>query len=315
MDATFIYHVQPGPYWGWKVAVDLFLGGAGVGALLFAVAMHALFKGKYRRICQTAAFLAPLLITSGLIVLLAKLGQPLRLFYTFNHVVLSSPLWWGGILQTLLIASSVVYAFMWRNARKIHPMTGSVGMIAGLLALGVGIYHGLLLAMMNSHPLWNTGPTVVASILGFATTGTACVVLIHFLRMKLAGRTAESTHFKKFLVDMELLWKLMTGGLFLQMGTFFLWWLSLKFGTLADVNALAAANAAQGQLFWVVAIGIGMVVPLAISFFMFANKSLSGDLRVGIFCFTSLLILVGGLYFRLAMVIAGQAGVLHPILS
>lgn len=26
MNPEIIYHVQPGPYWDWKVAVDLFLG-------------------------------------------------------------------------------------------------------------------------------------------------------------------------------------------------------------------------------------------------------------------------------------------------
>ena len=62
MDPEIIYHVQPGPYWDWKVAVDLFLGGAGVGAFLFSVALSELWGRRYRRIPQTAAMLAPVLV-------------------------------------------------------------------------------------------------------------------------------------------------------------------------------------------------------------------------------------------------------------
>ena len=35
MNTEIIFHIQTGPYWDWRVALDLFLGGAGVGALLF----------------------------------------------------------------------------------------------------------------------------------------------------------------------------------------------------------------------------------------------------------------------------------------
>ena len=41
MNTEIIYEVQSGPIWDWKVAMDLFLGGAGVGAFLFAVFLDA----------------------------------------------------------------------------------------------------------------------------------------------------------------------------------------------------------------------------------------------------------------------------------
>ncbi len=50
MNPEIIYEVQPGLIWDWKVALDLFLGGAGVGALLFAVFLDERCDGKYGRI-------------------------------------------------------------------------------------------------------------------------------------------------------------------------------------------------------------------------------------------------------------------------
>ena len=112
MDAEVIYNIQPGPYWDWKVAVDLFLGGAGVGALLFAVALDVVFKGRHRAVCQTAAWIAPVLITLGLLFLLLKLGRPFNLFSTYQNLAPTSPLWWGGIFQPLLVIGAIFYALM-----------------------------------------------------------------------------------------------------------------------------------------------------------------------------------------------------------
>ncbi|MEE9271190.1 MAG: NrfD/PsrC family molybdoenzyme membrane anchor subunit, partial [Candidatus Krumholzibacteria bacterium] len=72
METEIIYHIQPGPFWDWKVALDLFLGGAGVGALILGVLLDERFNGKYRRICHTAAWLAPLLILAGLALVMLK---------------------------------------------------------------------------------------------------------------------------------------------------------------------------------------------------------------------------------------------------
>ena len=44
------------------------------------------------------------------------------------------------------------------------------------VALIVGAYHGWLLTIARARPLWNTGPAMVAAIVGFVTTGMAAVL-------------------------------------------------------------------------------------------------------------------------------------------
>jgi len=99
------------------------------------------------------------------------------------------------------------------------------------LAVIVGTYHGLLLAINVSRPLWNTGPTVVAAMLGFVTTGIAAVLLVHLIRMKLAGRLDDTEHFAKFIDDMKVVRNILVSAIVLQLFTFFMWWLSLQFGS------------------------------------------------------------------------------------
>jgi len=126
----------------------------------------------------------------------------------------------------------------------------------------VGAYHGLLLAMLTARPMWNTGPTVIAALLGFATTGIAVVMLAHLIRMKLTGRLEDKEYLSTFLGDMRVVRNTLAATIILQIGTCFLWWLSLRFGALQDQQALACANDAYGPMFWLLGIGGGLVIPL-----------------------------------------------------
>jgi len=309
MESILSYEVQSGAAWGWKVVLDLFLGGAGVGAFLLAVGIHAGFRGRYRRICQTAAWIAPVLIVAGLVALLLKMGRPELMVLVFTQFAPTAPLWWGGILQTVLVIGTIWYALRWRSTDAADDdTTRRVGLLLMPIAVIVGAYHGLLLAVVTSRPLWNTGPTVVAAMLGFATTGIAAVLLTHLLRMKRAGRLADTEHLGEFLDDMRPVRTVLVAALVAQLGTFFLWWLSLAYGSLRDIQALAAANASYGTVFWWGGIGLGLVLPLLLGAYCVARKAGAGrQMEVNMILLTSTLILVGGFLFRLAVVLAGQS--------
>jgi protein NrfD len=309
MNTEIIYNTQQGFYWDWRVATDLFLGGAGVGAFLFAVAIDEWFKGKYERICRTAALLSPLLIAGGLLLLMLKLGRPFMAYQTMINFNPSSPLWWGGIFQPLLLIGAVIYAYMWHINRGSHSSKSRkwLGRVLTPLAIIVGTYHGLLLGINVSRPLWNTGPAVLASILGFASTGIAAVMFVHLLRMKAAGRLDDEEHVDSFLSNMIIVRNLLVTVLVLQLGTYFLWYLSLKFGNLHDQFALEAANEHYGTMFWTLGIGAGVILPLLIGGLAVLKGANAGNkYQVSTIIVTSLLILIGGFVFRLALVLGGQ---------
>ncbi len=311
-----VYYTQPGPVWDWPIALDLFLGGAGVGALLLAVLLDERFKGKYRRICHTAAWLAPLLILAGLLLIMLKQGRPFQLFQTYTNFNPTSPLWWGGIFQPLLVLGAFAYAIRWRQSQADDTGRRWLGRILAPLAVIVGAYHGLLLAVMAAHPLWNAGPTVIAALLGFASTGIAVVMLIHLIRMKIAGRLADVEHVTTFLGDMSVVRNILFSVLILQLGTYFLWWLSLSLGSLQDQLALAAANEACGSMFWWGGVGLGLILPLGLgAFAVVCSEAGHRGLHITMIGLTSILILVGGFIFRLALLLGGQAELPVPIIS
>jgi protein NrfD len=316
MEPTIVFNAQPGPYWDWKVAFDLFFGGAGVGAFLFAVALRCAFKDRYARIYSTAAWLAPCLVVLGLLFLFAKLGRPSELLLTFTHFAPTAPLWWGGIFQTLFVAGSAWYALQSGRLTADNAHKDWLGWLLAPIAVIVGVYHGALLAVVVARPLWNTGPTIVAAILGFGTTGIAAVMITHLVRMKIAGRLVENGHLHEFLDDMRPVLNLLVVLLALQLATFSLWWFSLEFGTRGDMQALAAANAAHGYVFWFVGIGLGLIVPLALGgAAVWYGEERRRMVQVRLIGLTSALILIGGVFFRLAVVLGGQVGPPFPTLS
>ena len=160
---------------------------------------------------------------------------------------------------------------------------------------------------MASRPLWITGPTVVAALLGFASTGIAMVMLVHLLRMKWTGRLAEERHVAAFLDDMLGVRNILVAVLSVQLGTYFLWWLSLAFGGLQDQQALRVANEAYGPMFWWVGIGLGLILPLGLGALVgIRGQAVHRRLQVITIGITSTLILLGGYVHRLAVLLGGQ---------
>jgi protein NrfD len=307
MNPEITYITYPGIAWDWRVAADLFLGGAGVGAILFAIFVDEIYKGKYQRIRQTAAWLSPLLVLFGLFFLIMKMGRPFHLYNALINFNPHSPLWWGGIFQPLLVVGSILYALKLKKATATDAPHRKLGRWLIPLAIIVGTYHGLLLAINVSRPLWNTGPTVVAAILGFITTGIAAVLLVHLIRMKLAGRLDDTEHFAKFIDDIKVVRNILVSAIVLQLFTFFLWWLSLQFGDLDDRQALALANEHYGPLFWFMGIGMGLILPLILgAISIMKGEENNRRFQARMILVTSFLILVGGFFFRLAVVLGGQ---------
>jgi formate-dependent nitrite reductase membrane component NrfD len=307
MDPAVVYHVQEGFYWDWKVALDLFFGGAGVGAFVFAVGLYEFWGRRYKRIPQTAAILAPVLVAAGVGLLMLKLGRPFNILGTFTNFAPTAPLWWGGIFQTVFIVGAAWYAYLWRETDP-NPVRRRLGWALTPVAIIVGAYHGMLLAVLPSRPLWNTGPTVLAALAAFVTTGIAAVLLVHLMRMKLRGRLDDSEHVSVFFESLTPVRNILAAALLVQIGTFFLWWVSLRFGNLAERAALEAANAAYGAVFWGLGIGVGLVVPLAVGAYAIWSNNVKENVPLQVWAVgvSSGLILIGGLFFRLAVVLGGQ---------
>jgi formate-dependent nitrite reductase membrane component NrfD len=212
----------------------------------------------------------------------------------------SSPLSWAGPFQGLFIVIGIAYAALWLRPGPSKART-ALAVIGLPLAVVVGGYHGWLLTIVKARPLWNTGPATIAALLGFATTGIAAVLLVLCFMPKRKGANGLSE--VRVIRNMR---DLLLAGLILQGLTFFVWWVSLYFGSAYDREALAGANAATGPLFWSVGIGVGLVIPAVLEIGdLVLGREGTRPVNVQLTAFGAVLILVGGLAFRYSVLIGG----------
>jgi protein NrfD len=293
-------------FWGVDIALDLFFGGLGVGTFILAVAVNFFYGDRLKRVSKIAACLTPACVALGFLFLILHLGRPERFYRIFLHFNFTSPISWGGWLQTIFFAISTIYALMWlgeagkfrrlpswlRGARP-RQLTGFIGLP---FALAVGIYHGFLLMVFKSRPLWNTGPVTIAAICGFITTGIALVVLVLSLLPK----------YRELLLEIKISRNILGGAILLQLFTIALWMSSLYFGPGDSRQAMLTLITEFALFFWGGAISLGLLLPLLIGIVALFVERRTKRFSYAVPLWTSPMVLIGGFILRYVVIIAAQ---------
>ena len=286
--------------WSWQIPVYLFLGGWVAGMMVLSG--YFLLTGRHaRRSC--ACFRLPLiglgLLSLGMLALFLDLEHKLftwRLYVAFEPW---SPMSWGAwillLVYPVLIASALLRPPAWLLQRgpglasasrwlgqdaRVMRTIGAAN-VAGGVALG--IYTGILLSALGARPLWSSallGPLFLASGM---SSGAAFAHLV-------AGDPDESRELSR------------ADGWFLlaELGLIALFLIGLSS---ADGAHAAAAGLLLGgpftAVFWVLVVGFGILVPLAI-------QSLAAAHRIAHTPVGPALVMAGGLALRFVIVYAGQ---------
>lgn len=296
MNSQITYTVFHLAAWDWTIAMDLFLGGLGVGAYLYAVFVSWWYNDEHPNISRVGAVLAPICVGAGVLFLFSHLGHPERLIKPFLVFNPSAPLWWGSWFQPLFIVVSLFYAFLWlQKDQKKARLRRIVGWIGAPLALFVGGYHGLLLTVIKAKPLWNTEPSTIMAVLGFAITGIVAVVLIiSFFEPHSVMKSIKLTR------------NIVGGALILQLSTIWVWAISMWAGPEANHHAWSELNRHFGILFWVGAVGVGLILPLCIGGLTALKEKGTDKIIKSVPIITSIMILAGAYVLRYVVVMAGQ---------
>lgn len=286
-------HTTPWPVW---IALYLFLAGVSGGA--FAASIAASFLGpKYRNTARWGAFLAPwpVLVGTGLLVL--DLGSPLRFWMLLVKINPRSVMSMGTFVISLF--SAVAFAYFLHQLyveKKLkftllpEPLLNLVRYIGIPLAVALGTYTGFLLNASRAITLWNNGVLPLIFLASALSTGVAAVMVA----VALSGRWDTVRHevVNLALADAVLI------GLELFALAAYVW--SLHIGNLAQQSALAYLNGHYGALFWGGVWAVGLLLPLSLKIFTKSEGTVKAVLN-------GTLVLTGGLFLRIIIVMAGQA--------
>ena len=279
-------------HWGWLIAIYLFLGGMGAGSFLIA-SVFELSGLRYKYdFCPTslagAGVSGPLLLIGTLLLVFdlgAGMREPWRIPLMFLNF--SSVMTWGIWILTLFLPICFIYAALelmhvqpgilaWARKkqnilpkflrvvpetlpyRRIKRIVCSVGCA---FAVGTAVYTGVLLAVVEAIPFWNSPVLPVLFLVSAVSTGMG---LTFDLAATMAVPDLHDRHSKMPLVHMSLI------GLEVALLALLLVLALLKGGE-ATESARMILTGSQSVVFWVLVIGCGMIYPFAISAYSYRH--------------------------------------------
>lgn len=292
------------PGWEWYfVAMYFLIGGVSAGAYFIGSLVELFGTEQHREVSRIAYYIAFPIILLAPILLIADLGRPERfwhLFFDVNsgipYINMQSPLSVGS--WALLVYSAFAFlsfldnlvqdgvlkfapfANMYnRRPRKLYALIGS---LAGFFVAG---YTGVLLNT-TARPLWAaTDPLLgLLFIVSAGSTGAAAIALVMALRRIVSGLALEQLEtFDHLALVIELV-------------------IIIAMIVIAQQFAAPLLIGPYALLFWGGAVVLGILVPLALSWF--ARRR--GISTAGLIVLTALLVLLGGALLRITLVSAGQ---------
>ena len=286
--------------WHFPISLYLFLGGMAAGIIFFASLFTILRKEKeVPTTVKGGMIVAVIAICIGLVALLYDLTHILYVWQLYMTVRIESPRSWGA--WVLLVVSILSFLWVFSYSTEMFPKWDwkfdflknfqaylienrrTLAMILLPLSVILGVYTGILLSAFNARPLWNTsilGPLFLVSGL---STGAAAIILF-------SRNHVERRLFSK--IDIALI------GLELALIIHLL--MSMYAGSAVQLEALDLLVGGEFTvMFFVFVVILGLIFPALLE-----GVELMGY-KVPVII-PALLILMGGLIFRMVMVEAGQ---------
>jgi len=297
--------------WGWLVVVYLFCGGMSAGLFFFSGLANYLDTNKYGFIARWGAYLAPFPVSIGSALLIFDLGRPFRFLRLFFTVELTSPMSIGSWLLVFFSLVSLVHAYLWLperfryvripNGDRVRNFLGAFGMP---LALGVGIYTGILLGAVPARPFWNTPMVAQLFLFSGMSSGVAALILLQNFIRRPADSDVSLHDERVFLLSADAVLILVEVFLLIP----YILHNSLATQSMADSLGLIIGGEYMLS-FWVGVVLLGLLVPLAMETrelwpFIIHRREVHFQPLLGIV--SAVLVLVGGICLRYVFVFAGQ---------
>jgi Ni/Fe-hydrogenase subunit HybB-like protein len=281
--------------WGTPHVFAVFLIVAASGALNVASISSVFGKTPYKPLARLSGLLAIALLVGGLMVLVLDLGRPDRLIVAMTKYNFKSIFAWNIFLYTGFMAIVGVYLWMMmeRRMNRFTKMSGLFAFIWRLiLTTGTGSIFGFLVAR-QAYDSAVMAPMFVIMSFSF---GLAIFILILMAAYKWSDRPLGDA----------ILYRLKNLlGVFIASVLYFVMVYHITNLYITENHGIERFILLDGgiytQLFWIVQVLIGSLLPLALLYLPSTGKSRGW---IGIAC---ALVILGGLAQMYIIIIGGQA--------
>lgn len=273
--------------WDYRVVLDLFLGGVGIGAFLFAAILYVIDSERFEKGIKRSWIISPILIILGLVLLLTELGRPLNVIKAIYNTNSTSVMSIGMFLQGICVVLMLLVVLKLFTS-KINEIPKALIYATGLFAGFVGIYHGFLLTGIERIAWTDSIPSMffISSILA----GSSLVIVLSIDNEK-----------NKDLISKLKLPIIFNVILTLQVISIISWVYSLAIRGSETKLVYSELMSTFGSQFWFFVI-VGILVPLTLFTIMLLKKIETKAM----FTTASLCIITGSLVIKYIVVYLGQ---------
>lgn len=275
--------------WDYRVVLDLFLGGVGIGTFLFGALLFYLDPQKYAGVIKRAWIVAPFLVILGLLILVTELGRPMNIFKTLINVNPTSIMSIGIYIQGICILLMLL-VLVRTLSTQIELIAKPLVYVASIFAGLVGTYHGFLLTGIEL-PAWNNAVPVIF-FLSSLVAGSSLALLLCF---KSEACSAVIDNFKLPIAFNVILT--------IELVAVLAWAYALMIGGMAAQTSFHVLMSSFGTEFWMLAILIGILVPLG----LFTLSLMQKVETKAVFLPAVLCMIAGSFFLKHLFVYLGQA--------
>ncbi len=283
--------------WGWLIIAYLFLAGAGSGAFIAAVACELLAPDWSKALARAGSLAAGPLVAVGTACLVLDLEagfwEPWRQIYLVGN--LRSMIAWGVIILSCFIPLAFLYAAALNEITIIGKIAKRyvvyIEIVGSLLAVATATYTGVLIAVVNGVPFWNTPLMPVLFLASAMSTGLA----VAMIGAAIIDITTVKT-LSNFALGHVIF--LAVEALVLMLFVF----MSLTRSTEAALSAGILISGMLSPYFWGLVVILGIVVPFILSIIEYYEY---GEMPKYLVVGADLLVLVGGMSLRALIIFSG----------
>ncbi len=260
-------------HWGWLIAIYLFLGGLGAGSYLSSFAAEKGFLGKSTNLHRVGYYVSGPIVAIGALLLVGDLGQGLKKPWLIINMFLnfSSVMTWGIYIVSAFILVAFIKAYLvWKK----KTISNALSYVGAILAFSTAAYTGLLLAVLQGVPFWNSYVMPILFVVSALSTGLSLTALLAHFFEKHQAHQIRVSQVHLWLLSAELV----------VLAAFFGLIYSGSQGTVAKISANLLLTGSLSLPFWLLLIIVGLVGPLV--FYVQQSRShannaplLSSDMR------------------------------------
>ena len=281
--------------WGTPHVFAVFLIVAASGALNVASISSVFGKTPYKPLARLSGLLAIALLVGGLAILVLDLGRPDRLIVAMTYYNFKSIFAWNIFLYIGFMVVVAIYLWMMME-RKMNRFTQPAGMMAFIWRLILTTGTGSIFGFLVAREAYDTALMAPMFIIMSFSFGLAIFILVLMAMYAWSGRPLGNA----ILFRLKNLL-----GVFIAAVLYFVLAYHLTNLYITETHGVERFILLDGgvytRLFWIVQIGLGSLLPLALLYLPATGKS---RLWIAISC---LLVILGGLAQVYVIIIGGQA--------